>query len=604
MIKSLLKIFNLLGQNQKKKLIHLQILIILTSVLEVLSLLIVGQFMLLITNTEIIFEKSYFLLLYNFFNFKDSSQFALFFSIFVLFFFILTTCVSIFTIWKLSMYGSKIGSEISIRVYKYFISQDWIFFTKNNSSSLISKIANEAGRINSAIIQPFMHMNARLVLSVFIVISIFLYDFFSSLIGLAVFLFSYLLLYKTVRKKLYNNGVIISKTQDSRLKIMTETFGSIKEILLYGRKNFFEKKYTFETENYAKAYGFTQVLMSMPRYIIELVAICFLSILMTILVFYKNVAFESILPFLTVFGFAVFKLLPSFQQIYSSLSSIKANLSAFKNLENDLEKSLNLKNTKNDENNNVLLIKNKIVLKNISYYYIKNQNILSDINISISKNSLIGFAGPSGCGKSTLADIIMGLIKPVEGNVMLDDKNIIDCRREWQNNIGYVSQSIFLIDASIQDNIIFGVDDEKLDKNKLNRCLEMSNLSDFVKRLPNGVDTLVGEKGIKISGGQKQRIAIARALYHDANFLIFDEATSSLDGISEKKILDSIQNLKGKLTIVLIAHRLATLKYCDLIYFMENGKIIDSGNYEYLINNNSSFIKMSENYNPTLKKIL
>ena len=449
-----------------------------------------------------------------------------------------------------------------------------------------------------------MHMNARLVLSVFIVISIFLYDFFSSLIGLAVFLFSYLLLYKTVRKKLYNNGVIISKTQDSRLKIMAETFGSIKEILLYGRKNFFEKKFTFETENYAKAYGFTQVLMSMPRYIIELVAICFLSILMTILVFYKNVAFESILPFLTVFGFAVFKLLPSFQQIYSSLSSIKANLSAFKNLENDLEKSLNLKNTNDDENNNVLLIKNKIVLKNISYYYIKNQNILSDINISISKNSLIGFAGPSGCGKSTLADIIMGLIKPVEGNVMLDDKNIIDCRREWQNNIGYVSQSIFLIDASIQDNIIFGVDNEKLDKNKLNRCLEMSNLSDFVKRLPSGVDTLVGEKGIKISGGQKQRIAIARALYHDANFLIFDEATSSLDGISEKKILDSIQNLKGKLTIVLIAHRLATLKYCDIIYFMENGKILDSGNYEYLINNNSSFIKMSENYNPTLKKIL
>ena len=283
--------------------------------------------------------------------------------------------------------------------------------------------------------------------------------------------------------------------------------------------------------------------------------------------------FESILPFLTVFGFAVFKLLPSFQQIYSSLSSIKANLSAFKNLENDLEKSLNLKNTNDDENNNVLLIKNKIVLKNISYYYIKNQNILSDINISISKNSLIGFAGPSGCGKSTLADIIMGLIKPVEGNVMLDDKNIIDCRREWQNNIGYVSQSIYLMDDSILNNIALGVSENMIDRVRINQLIKDVQLEKFVANLKLGIETKVGERGVQLSGGQRQRIGLARALYNNPEILILDEATSALDTDTEIEVMTSINNLKGKKTIVIIAHRKSTLEKCDFIYEITNSRI-------------------------------
>ena len=170
-------------------------------------------------------------------------------------------------------------------------------------------------------------------------------------------------------------------------------------------------------------------------------------------------------------------------------------------------------------------------------------------------------------------------------------------KRRWQNNIGYVSQSIYLVDASISENIFFGMNKKDIDFKKLKKCLEISNLNDFIKGLPDGVDTIVGENGIQLSGGQRQRIGIARAIYHDVDFLVFDEATSSLDGVSEKKIMDAIKNLSGQKTILIIAHRLSTLKNCNIIYFMDNGKIMDSGNYDHLINNNKLFKKMSENYN-------
>lgn len=604
MIRALLSIYSVLDKNQKKKLFFLQVLVITTALLEVGSLFLVGQFMFLLTNVKNLHSKEHFIFLYNFFNFSNDQDFFIIFSIITLIFFIITTFISIALVWKLSMYGSKVGVEISIRIYKYFVNQEWLFYTKNNSSSLINKISLEAERVNTGIIQPFMHINARIVLSVLIVISIFIYDFFPSLIGLLVFLLSYFILYKTVQKKLYKYGEVISITQSSRLKILTETFGSIKEILLYGRKNYFQAHYENESHKYAYASGIGQVLMATPRYIIELIAISFLSILMIVMIYNNDIEFKSIIPFLTVFGFAVFKLLPALQQIYYGLASIKATLPSLKNILNEIQESRieNYEDIQKDcdfTERDALVLEKEIVLKNISYHYRKNKDVLSDINMHIEKNTTVGVAGPSGCGKSTLVDIIIGLIEPLKGNIFFDGKILEDKKhkRRWQNNIGYVSQSIYLIDASISENIFFGMNKENIDFEKLKKCLEISNLNDFIKGLPNGVDTIVGENGIQLSGGQKQRIGIARAIYHDVDFLVLDEATSSLDGVSEKKIMDAIKNISGQKTILIIAHRLSTLKNCNIIYFMDNGKIMDSGNYDYLINNNKLFKKMSENYN-------
>ena len=604
MIKALLSIYSILDKNQKKKLFFIQALVITTALLEVGSLFLVGQFMFLLTDIKNLHTKEHFIFLYNFFNFSNDQDFFIIFSIITLIFFIITTFISIALVWKLSIYGSKLGVEISIRIYKHFVNQEWLFYTKHNSTSLINKISLEAERVNTGIIQPFMQINARIILAVLIVISIFIYDFLPSLIGLLVFLLSYFILYKTVQKKLYKHGEIISITQSSRLKILTETFGSIKEILLHGRKNYFQKQYENESYKYAYASGIGQVLMATPRYIIELIAISFLSMLMVVTIYNNGIEFKSIIPFLTVFAFAIFKLLPALQQIYYGLASIKSTLPSLKNILNEIEASkianyediqIDCDLTKRD----ALVLEREIVLRNISYQYQKNKDVLRDINMHIDKNTTVGVAGPSGCGKSTLVDIIIGLIDPLKGNIFFDGKILKDKKhkRRWQNNIGYVSQSIYLVDASISENIFFGMNKKDIDFKKLKKCLEISNLNDFIKGLPDGVDTIVGENGIQLSGGQRQRIGIARAIYHDVDFLVFDEATSSLDGVSEKKIMDAIKNLSGQKTILIIAHRLSTLKNCNIIYFMDNGKIMDSGNYDHLINNNKLFKKMSENYN-------
>ena len=238
-----------------------------------------------------------------------------------------------------------------------------------------------------------------------------------------------------------------------------------------------------------------------------------------------------------------------------------------------------------------------LVLSNIIFKYPKNEkSAVENISMSILPNQLIGFVGESGSGKSTLADLIIGLITQNSGEILIDGVNLGSANlRAWQNAIGYVPQSIFLADASIAENIAFGVKLEDIDFQQINKVIKLSNLDDTVSKLTNGVNTIIGEQGVQLSGGQRQRIAIARALYQDPNILVFDEATSALDGLTEKSIMNSIKALSKTKTIILIAHRLNTVKDCNQVFLFNNGKLEDSGSYEELKNNNSEFHKMIDN---------
>ena len=597
MLKTLIKLFDLLDRKQKLNLIFLQLLIIFMVILEILSIFALGQYIILISNPGNFSSNTVFQKINIFVNFTDETHFVVFFTFLILLIILFSTIFSIYTLWKLSMYGAKIGVEIGIKLFNFYLTRDWLYHTKNNSNSLINKILQESGRVNSAIIQPFMHMNAKVILAIGLITSIFFYNFWASLNGILVFSFAYTLLYLTVRRNLYINGEIISATQSDRLKHLSESFGGIKDILLYNLQNFFKKKFTSTSNRYAFSYGITQVLMAVPRYIIEFVAIVFLTSLTLYIVFFKGQNILEILPFMTVFAFAALKILPSFQQIYSSVSSIKANIPAFENIEKEMSLSslINFEDNFNKETNKKIIFKDKVLLKNIDFSY-GNINVLKNINLEIKNNSMIGVAGASGCGKSTLMDILLGLLKPSNGSIMIDHEILTDNNiRIWQNSLGFVSQNIFLKDSSILENIAFGIDKKNINYDLINKVIQMSNLDHFINELPNGYHTMVGERGIQLSGGQKQRVGIARALYQDSEFLIFDEATSSLDMISEKEIINSIDMLSGKKTIIIVAHRLVTLKNCNLIYLMDKGKIIDEGDYEYLISNNNMFQEMSKN---------
>tara|TARA_Y100000768_G_scaffold309461_1_gene243730 strand:- start:186 stop:1064 length:879 start_codon:yes stop_codon:yes gene_type:complete len=291
------------------------------------------------------------------------------------------------------------------------------------------------------------------------------------------------------------------------------------------------------------------------------------------------------------------KMLPAFQQCYFSVSTMRANMNAYLVVRKEL---LDIRNQENSYDGDLeleseLTFKEKVSLHGISFQYQENKDeVLNDISFDINANQTVGLVGESGSGKSTVINILIGLLQPTKGSITVDGKELTKANlRAWQQKIGFVSQDIFLLDASIKENIAFGYHSKEIDLKRIEKVLEMAQLDKFVSTLPNGIDTSVGERGVQLSGGQLQRIGIARALYGNPEILVFDEATSNLDRISEKLIMETIATIGKSTTIIMIAHRLSTVKECDNIFLFNKGSIEDSGSYDYLQKTNSQFADLT-----------
>tara|TARA_B100001778_G_C18563871_1_gene619076 strand:- start:60 stop:1586 length:1527 start_codon:yes stop_codon:yes gene_type:complete len=503
--------------------------------------------------------------------------------------------ISIFTTWGLSMFANKIGTEIADRLYTYYLNQDWLFHASGSSAQLTKKIATETMRVTGAVLVPLMQMNSKVTLSLLMSTSIFLYDPKVALIGLSIFAISYFFLFKVFRNKLNKNGIAISEVNEERFRLMNEGFGGIKDLLLMGRDNDFIDRFNKSGKTLAYSQGTNAALVQAPRYFVELLAFGSMIVLILYLIASHNGNLGMILPILSVYAIGIIKLLPAFQQIYSSMAIIKANIPAFESIKQDLYDSLHKESKSQKFERNCFTPKKNISLENITFTYPnKEEPALNELDMSISTNNVIGIVGPSGSGKSTLIDILLGLIYPQKGHLKIDNEIInMKNRRSWQNTIGFVAQSIFLSEGTIAENVAFGLPSNQIDLDQVNHALEIAHLSEFVKSLKNGINTKVGERGVQLSGGQRQRIGIARALYNNAQVLVLDEATSSLDGITEKMIMEAIDAFSGKKTIILVAHRLKTVQKCDQIFFIDKGKVIDQGTYQELIKTNKQFKSMS-----------
>ncbi|MEZ9318694.1 ABC transporter ATP-binding protein, partial [Vibrio lentus] len=336
------------------------------------------------------------------------------------------------------------------------------------------------------------------------------------------------------------------------------------------------------------------VLSTSPRYIMEWLAFVSLILIISVNLIIRDLEFSQVLPVLTVFGLATFKLLPSLQQAYNALTIIKGNVSVIDLLANDLMEANADEKSVFDEKSDIIFHDN-IQISSASYSYPgKNSKALSNINLNISKNERIGIVGTSGAGKSTLIDVLTGLLELDSGNLNVDGVSVNKNRKSWSDNISYVPQVINLLDGTIAENIAFGCHKDDIDIDRINKVVDLANLNELVSSLPSGIDNDIGQNGVQLSGGQRQRLGIARALYTNANVLIFDEATSALDGITEDKIMKAIDNISGIKTIILIAHRLNTVKKCDTIYIMDKGVIVDSGDYESLVSKNEFFRELSK----------
>jgi len=595
MFGQLKELYSLLTKDQRKKLLRLQILVVLMSFAEIAGVASVGPFMALVGDVSQLQGEGLLADIYRTSGLESPRDFLFWLGIGVLLVLTLAAGISMFTIWRLSMYGAKVGAELGNRLFGHYMHQPWLFHASGSSSQLTNRISQETQRVTNSIINPLMQMDAKLVMVTFMATAIFLYNPIVALSGLSVFATAYMLLYKTVRRRLVRNGRYISEAQQMRFKLMGEGFGGIKDALLLGRQKEFTDRFKAACDKFAVAQGTTQALAQVPRYALELIAFGSVIFLVLYLLAAHDGNLGSILPVLSVYALAGFKLLPALQQVYTGLTQIRGNLAAFDALRDDLRAS-SLETAKaNEPTVERIVPQHEVHLNNIVFSYPgKEAPALKNLSITIPANGVIGLVGASGSGKSTAIDLLLGLIEPQQGNLAIDGQPLSrETIRAWQNSVGFVPQSIFLADSSIRENIAFGLPPESIDEEKVKTAATMAHLDDLLAELPGGLETRVGERGVQLSGGQKQRIGIARALYDDADVLILDEATSALDGITEKLIMDAIHDFSGRKTIVMIAHRLATVRQCDSIYLLRNGQVEDQGTYEELVDRNEIFKSMA-----------
>jgi ABC-type multidrug transport system fused ATPase/permease subunit len=445
-----------------------------------------------------------------------------------------------------------------------------------------------------------------LIGKIILIISIFFFIFFLNplvlLFGSIFFFFIYYFIYKIIRSSIHKNAENSSKANEERLKITNESFSGIRELIMNESFNIFLKIFNFKTEKISKYRIKNLFLVNSIRYFVEFIALGVIIFSVIYSIGIKNNSLLESLPFLAIYTVVLIKILPLFQQVYNFLGQMRIGMVSFYNILIDFNYN-NINNFTSIKSNNYFVsseiflnnLETGITLSNIFFSYPDKNNLLNDINMFIPAKRITGIVGVTGSGKSTLIDIISGLLKPNSGKIFIDDHQLVSGNlMHWRRMISYVSQNIFLLESTIFDNIVFNFNDNNIDIKKINEAIKNSKLEEFIKDLPLGIHTKIGPNGIQLSGGQRQRLSIARALYKNPQVLILDEATSFLDVITENFIIQSIKNLMDVKTIIIVAHRFSIIKYCDLIYYIGNGKIQGEGSYEQLIKNSKEFSDMTK----------
>lgn len=601
MLRLLRDISRVLSPAQVRQVLGIQALVLLMAFMEIASVVAIAPFMSVVADMSRLEGEGMLARLYELTGIQTPNQFLLYLGIAILLILVVSSLISMYGTWMISKYSHQLGAELSTQLFSFYLNRPWLYHTAVPSSILIHKIAGELPRFTGNVVSSLLHTNAAAVFAVLMIGGLVIYDPVIALVGVAVFGGCYWLLFSWVRARLKHGGVELSRTNQIRYKLITEALGGIKELMLLGRQQTFVDAFRESSRALARVQVQNATLSDAPRYAIELAAFGSLIALVLYLLSVKDGDMGRVLPTLAVYAFAAYKLLPAFQQIYRGLATLQGGLPAFRSIEEDLRRCLAEKTIgavptdKPVSSEDRLSAHSEILFDQVSFRYPSKTTFALDcVDLRIPARKVIGLVGPSGSGKSTTVDLLLGLVAPDMGQIKIDGQALQASNLlAWQRGLGFVPQRIFLADASIRENIAFGVPVARIDDHRVRSAARMAHLDELLASLPLGLETQVGERGIQLSGGQSQRVGIARALYHDADLLVLDEATAALDGITEQLIMDAIHDFSGTKTIVIIAHRLTTVKDCDIIYFMQDGRIVDQGRFEELASRNEIFRKMA-----------
>ena len=591
------KILKLMDKRERKRLYILFLVMSVSGLVEVAGIASILPFLSLITNPALINDNRILNWLYTILNFQSPNKFLVFIGFMVLLVLIVSNILVVATMWGAARFTSMRNFTISKRLLSRYLYQPYVFFLNKNTTELGKNILSEVGAVTAALVQ-LMQIISSGIIALFIFAMLIAVEPILSLSVMVILGVAYVSIYRMVKKKISNIGKIRFDANTELYKVVNEAFGGIKQLKLLGFEEVFINRYSKPAFEYAKVSASNQIISRTPRYIMEVVAIGgIVSVVLYLLAFDRG--FNDILPIIGLFAFAAYRIMPALQNIFASATALRFYTPALDVLYKDMGSLEDKSHTTTyyKKKSLPLSLQKELKLEEITFSYLGNRKpVIDNLNIKIDSNTSVAFVGKTGVGKTTIADIILGLLRPTSGRMLVDGEEITnDNLHCWQKNLGYIPQDIYLLDDSIARNIAFGVPDEKIDMNIVKSAAQIANIHNFVtEELPNEYQTEVGERGIRLSGGQRQRIGIARALYHNPGVLVLDEATSALDGATEKEVFEAIDNVAQTKTLIIIAHRLTTIRGCDVIYVMKDSKIVGQGKYEELMESNIEFRNMAK----------
>lgn len=552
----------------------LSFLLLIALVLEMFSLAILIPVLRIVLDSEnlkALIDSFSFLEFLNLFDHQDLILFAMLFLVLV---YLFKGLFLLFTSWMQSKFSVRLPEELSKNLFYGYLKQPYVFHLQRNSGHLISNLQTEISQFSS-VIQSIISISIELAIVSGLAISLLIIEPFGGVVVAICLLISMLLFNLLTKKKLNNWGQMRQRYDAQISQNLIQSLGGVKEVKLFNKESFFSEQFNKQYSAKSDIYVKQLTLMQLPRLYLEFLAVLSLSVLVSVMVIEER-PLEHLLPTIGVFMAAAFRLLPSINKIIASVQNLKFSSSVIDKLYFEHQTVNNIMGNSDPEKK--IIFKSILKINNVSFKYPETETDVIDVlNLKIKKGEMIGIIGRSGSGKSTLVDLILGLLNPYQGDVLVDNHDIEKNLKGWYDLVGYVPQNIFLIDDSLCNNIAFGVPQHEINYEIISDVLKAAQLEDFVTQLPIGIETNVGEKGVKLSGGQRQRIGIARALYNNPQILILDEATSALDNATEKDVMTSINSQKGSKTIIIVAHRLSTLKNCDRIISIEKGKIANKG---------------------------
>lgn len=519
---------------------------------------------------------------------------------------LLSTLMQIVKNYAIVHFALMRGHSISLRLMQTYLRQPYLFFLNRHSGDMSTRLLSEAMQVMNQFFKPAADLIASM-LTVIVIVGLLLWvDWIITLIAFGTLGGSYIAIYILIRRHMRRLGQIRLRANQQRFRLVGEAFGGMKELKVTGREGVYAMLYEGPSLRMARSQIVMNVMSNIPQLFLQAVAFGGIVLLCLLLMRPEDLAsgqgLAKILPLLGVFAYAGQRIMPELGKIYGAMSQLQTGLAAIDSVHDDLVSTANPVSALSKSSGKALDIRESVTLESISFRYPNAERLgLEDISLSIRAGERLAIVGGTGAGKTTLADIVLGLLEVSAGRIMVDGSPITPERqRSWQRSVGYVPQDIFLTDASVAQNIAFGVPTEEIMQDRVERAARIAHIDPFIRsELPDGYATHVGERGVRLSGGQRQRIGIARALYHDPALVVFDEATSALDNLTEAEVMDAINSLPGDKTVLMIAHRLSTVRHCDRIVVMDKGRVSGIGTWEGLEATNRVFRDLAQSIGKT-----